>query len=92
MPGVKLRVEIIQGIQAEAARVIGPEGGTISVNQINSPIFGVKIEIPEGVLETNTLVQIAVPSEPYDIPDNLEAACSAVDFIPDGLLFQGQYT
>lgn len=34
----------------QVSRIFGPEGGTILVRQADSPISGVKVDIPEGAL------------------------------------------
>ena len=42
----------------EIEKAIGPEGGTVEVTNPNSPIYGVKLEIPEGALTTSLSIRI----------------------------------
>ena len=49
-PGGKLTIQIVQAIDADAAAVIGPEGGVIEGTNPASPIFKLKIEVPQNAL------------------------------------------
>lgn len=75
-------VSIVQQIEAEAAAVIGPEGGTIEITDPESPITGFTLEIPEGALDTEQLVTagIVVNNETFGISP-------MIDLGPSGLVF-----
>ena len=65
-PGSYLSVQVVQEIEAEAAAVIGTEGGVVEVTDPESSICGVKIEIPEEALSGDTLVSVSETT--FDIP------------------------
>ena len=50
----------------DAAATIGPEGGVVEVTDPDSPLFSVKIEIPEEALSGDTLVSVSETT--FDIP------------------------
>jgi hypothetical protein len=50
---------------AEAAKSIGPAGGTIEVTDTQSDIYKAKVEVPSGALSESTLVRI---SDGYYVP------------------------
>lgn len=43
---------------SEASATIGPDGGTVEVTNPSSPLYGAKLEIPEGALEQETAIAI----------------------------------
>lgn len=84
LPGVKIRVEVVQNLQSDAAKVIGPEGGSFQVNDINSTIYNLKINVPEKAVSSSILLNVSgkktfIPETGgYEIIVKLE---------PDGLMF-----
>ena len=54
-----IRVQITQNIDAKAASVIGPEGGTLAVNDPESSLYGAKIELGPGALSESKVVSIS---------------------------------
>jgi hypothetical protein len=50
---------VIYGTVPEAASIIGTDGGTIEVSNENSPIFGLKLNIPSGAVDTDTVISIS---------------------------------
>ena len=70
-PGGKIRVEIVQEVEAEGADFVGPQGGIIEVLDSESPLFGTKIEIPEGSAENNSFVTISIATNIQPPNDNL---------------------
>ena len=72
-PGGKIRVEIVQEVEADGAAVVGTNGGEIEVVDPDSPINGVKIFIPEGNYEGDSIITvegddrgILLPPESYE--------------------------
>lgn len=86
-PGSMLTVQLIQTIDAEAAAVIGPEGGVVEVTDINSPIFGTKIEIPGNALSRDETISIQHIDAPAFGKTDYGIG-SALNLKPDGLVFQ----
>jgi YVTN family beta-propeller protein len=60
----------------EVQSEVGPNGGIISVDDPNSPLYGVKIEIPKGALAENTIFTITeatlLPSETFLTNANMQ--------------------
>jgi hypothetical protein len=71
---------------------IGTQGGTIEITDTNSPIFGAKIEIPEGALDSDTHIKIDVTTETIPLPDNLAPSGPVVKLSPDGQTFNHPIT
>ena len=44
-PGGNIHIDVVQTVDAEAAAWVGSEGGVITVEDINSPLDGLEIEI-----------------------------------------------
>jgi DNA-binding beta-propeller fold protein YncE len=60
LPGVRIRVEIVQNVKdAAAAKVIGPEGGKVSVVDFSSPIYGAEIIVQPDTVETGIVFIIS---------------------------------
>jgi len=68
-PGCYIWVQVNQEIEAEGAGVIGPEGGTIEINDSESPIYGAKIEIPQGAIPEDIDIVIFIEPNPPDITE-----------------------
>jgi hypothetical protein len=51
------------GDSCGVSKVIGPEGGTIEVTDPTSPLYGTRVEIPEGALEQETTIKISLFSK-----------------------------
>lgn len=63
-PGGRIRVIVNQIVEAEAADVIGSEGGVVEVIDLNSPIFGVKVVIAKGSITGYDLIKISLDNKP----------------------------
>ena len=63
---------------------IGPEGGVVEVTDPDSPIYGAALNIPEGALETEILVEldIAEESDVPSLPDDLSGIGPVVEVLP----------
>jgi hypothetical protein len=84
-PGGSLTVQIMQRIDADAASLIGPEGGVVEVTNPDSPIYGTRIEIPTEALFTKQLISINQTINTSN-PSNFNAG-DYVNFLPDGIIF-----
>ena len=62
----RVTIRIVQEVDADGARVVGPEGGVVEVTDSASPLFGVRIDIPEGACPVDTLVSVSETT--FDIP------------------------
>jgi hypothetical protein len=69
-------------VKAEAAATIGPQGGTVEVNDPASPIYGTKVEIPEGVVPSGAPpVWVTVQADNSGVPlppENYESITSGL--------------
>ena len=59
MPGVRIRVEVVQGVEGDAAGIIGPQGGVIENLSPQSPLYGVQVEIPPNAVDSDILLSIS---------------------------------
>ena len=53
-------VSIIQEIEAEAAAVIGPGGGSVEVTDPESPIFGARLTVPNGAMNDTVVLSLSL--------------------------------
>jgi 6-phosphogluconolactonase len=66
--------------------VIGPSGGTLEIADANSPLFGMKLIVPNGALDSNVLISIAA-GDPTLVP-GLNASSKAAVISPSGTIFK----
>ena len=59
-PGGRIRVIINQIVEAEAADVIGSEGGVVEVTNSNSSIYKTKVIVPEESTSHNFFLSISL--------------------------------
>ncbi|MBM4340431.1 MAG: hypothetical protein FJ110_12910 [Deltaproteobacteria bacterium] len=74
-------------LAVEALAEIGPEGGVVEVTDPSSPIYGVKVEIPEGAFTNGESVSVTIqitnsgvqlPPEDYEpITHGVNISCSS---------------
>lgn len=83
-PSGQVTIQMIQQVEAEAAALIGSEGGTVEVTDSGSALFGVQIQVPENVLDntayliiSNASESIVPPNDNINISPALEIECSA---------------
>jgi hypothetical protein len=57
-PGAQFTIRISQKIEAEAAFVIGPEGGTFEVTDPEAEASGVKVKAPKNSFSDDTIVTV----------------------------------
>jgi len=85
-PGGIIRVSIVQEIDAEAAAMIGPDGGKIQTGS------GITLEIPPASLTKDELITATLESEDNFkngiVLENNQKAISIVNFGTDGLEFE----
>lgn len=86
-PGGQIRIQIVQEIDAAAAKLVGPEGGIIEVTERSSYIYGAKIEIPPGALTEGKIVSIKRTSLSSTLPEGATNAGPFVSFEPSGTQF-----
>ncbi len=65
--------------------IIGKIGGTISVGDVTSTVYGASIEIPKDALVDNVKIEIVPGTEEYFIDG---VAVQTVSFLPKGLEFK----
>jgi hypothetical protein len=74
-----------------AQKNIGPAGGTVEVTNQNSPIYGVKLEIPAGALSSNVDISIAISDVQPTLPNSnfkrLTTMNQTIKLSPSGLKF-----
>jgi hypothetical protein len=71
-----------------AKSTIGPEGGTVDINDPSSPIHFTKIIIPAGALKDSTEITIAEASLPGSMPGSSHSASEVpIELGPVGLTF-----
>jgi len=77
----------------EASATVGPAGGIVEVTNPSSPLFGVKVEIPAGALDTNTNITISIHQsiEPT-FPTSLKKVNAIVSLAPAGIYFNTPVT
>lgn len=51
-------LEYLEDCTIEASAIVGPSGGIIEVTNSSCPLFGARVEIPEGALETQHRITI----------------------------------
>jgi hypothetical protein len=68
---------------ATASAVVGPGGGTVSVTDAASPIFGTAVVIPAGALSSPTTITISQVTGATDLPSDV----LVVDLGPTGTVF-----
>ena len=76
-PGSRVTIKIIQAVQGDGAKVLGSQGGSLEVINTSSPLFGVRVEIPENALPTEAIISISVQNTPLPEP------------LPEGVLQEG---
>ena len=71
----------------DAAATIGPEGGVVEVTDPESPVYGAKVEIPEGALGEDKTLSLSAVDMPSDLPGASIPTGPCIDFGPDDTLF-----
>jgi alpha-tubulin suppressor-like RCC1 family protein/chitodextrinase len=66
-PGGKIRIQVLQQVDSEAASFIGPSGGVVEVTNPSSPANGVKVFAGANSVEEGSFIEIKIPDIP---PDN----------------------
>ncbi|MBM9514701.1 PGAP1-like alpha/beta domain-containing protein [Desulfogranum marinum] len=84
-PGGMIRLSVVQEVEAEAAALVGPGGGTIKTDS------GIIIDIPSGSLTKPEIIRVNLfPEQEYDKLINLQSnnqVLAFADFLPDGTFF-----
>ncbi|MEW6558500.1 MAG: hypothetical protein AB1349_14320, partial [Elusimicrobiota bacterium] len=75
-------------ITPQATAVIGTSGGTLEVTDPNNPLYGTKLEIPEGALSKNTIITISENISNISLPStDYQKVGKVIDLQPNGLNF-----
>lgn len=90
--GEAIDIRVVQDVEAEAAGVIGPEGGVVEVSDPESPIYGTKVEIPAGALAKNQLLSLGIADAPVNVQPNHQLAGKSIKLSPAGILFNAPVT
>ena len=69
---------------------VGSAGGIVMVDDENSPLHGVAVEIPEGALDS--MVEIKISLAPDDIENPADSTALMIKFEPSRLVFQKPVT
>ena len=67
-PGSVLWAQVSHPVDADAAAYVGPEGGTVVVEDPLSELFGASIEVPENSFNENLTLIIESVSNKIDVP------------------------
>ena len=84
-PGSGIRIELIQEVDADAAALIGQDGGILENDNA-------KIEIPQNAIITEVLLTMKVVDIPVPLPGESVPASQCIDFGPDGTVFSTPVT
>lgn len=80
-PGSYLTIEIKQEIEAEAAAVIGTDGGTVEVDDTASPLYGIRLIVPAGTVKKPSIFFINLsPPPPIPLPEDVNQDGEAMSF------------
>lgn len=74
---------------SEVTKVIGSSGGTIEVTSPNSRLYGVKVDIPYGVLSKNNNITISIDNSGLTIPVDVQLLSEIVSFSAEDTAFNG---
>ena len=86
-PGGKVRVVVVQKIEADAVKIFGSEGGTIKLE--NNELFanGLELTIPPGALTDPVIISISELPIRHNINDNTVSLHLPIQFQPSGISF-----
>lgn len=89
-PSGFVTIRVVQKAQADAAAIIGPAGGVLTVAAPGSPLAGFRLVVPPGALTTEVALSIASISG-LELPNNPTkqdaSTCYAFELLPDGMRF-----
>lgn len=71
----------------EVSATVTASGGTVECTNAASEMFRAKIVIPEGALDTDTVISLKKIDQAVAIPDAVEGGV-VIDFGPDGTVFK----
>ncbi len=74
------------------SKIIGPEGGTLGITDVNNALYGVRLDIPAGALAEDTEINIALTPTPTQLLGSITAAGISVQMSPAGLTFLSPIT
>jgi hypothetical protein len=86
-PGSYLTIEIKQQLVAESGAVIGAEGGSFEVENAASPLFGVRLVVPQGAVNRPSIFLVNLtPPPPIPLPNDVTQDGEAMSFTCSGQL------
>lgn len=71
----------------EASVIIGPSGGVVEVTNPSSPLYGVKVEVPAGALDSDTTISIGIRESALSLPTHVDKISEIILLEPEGLFF-----
>jgi len=80
-------IEVSQEVSAAATETV-----TVSVNDLDSRIYGAAVRIPPGALAEDVTITIGVVTNPPALPDDTKALGFVIDFGPEGFGFNTPVT
>ena len=75
------------GIVPDAAKFIGSNGGVIEVTDLDSPLLGLKVEIPSGALEEGRNITIEIVDSNPGFSNEVSGLSPMVEIGPSGTIF-----
>ncbi|OPL16014.1 MAG: hypothetical protein AVO38_01780 [delta proteobacterium ML8_D] len=86
-PGSFLTVQVVQEVEAEAAEVVGPDGGEIEIVDPASTLEGVVLDIPAGALASNQIITISAARDLPPFEEGNHGIGPGISLEPNGLTF-----
>ncbi|MDD5012697.1 MAG: hypothetical protein PHQ66_03595 [Candidatus Nanoarchaeia archaeon] len=76
----------------ESKEIDSETGGLIEITNPESFIYGTKLKIPAGALQSDTTISVGEVNNPPALPAGLNYVGTSVDFGPDGINFNNSLT
>lgn len=91
-PGGSITLQVVENVEADAAALVGPPGGSLEVTDSASPLVGLKVVLPPQALDSWKVIRAkALPAKPNLInPDTQDGIVTlAFSLLPDNLVTGG---
>jgi len=75
------------GISSEAYDNIGPSGGILEISDQSNPLFGLKIDVPDGALDNETIISASIETNDSILPQSCKKVGQIFSFKPDNTVF-----
>ena len=70
-----------------SSKITSSQGGTISVLDSASPIYGLKIVVPANALSSDTTITVQTTDQKVPLPSSTGAVDATIELLPAGLTF-----